>query len=354
MTFWVPTTFVWVASNGLYSPGFDVLERRAVEDEVDALHRPVEPVTIADVADQEAQVLPPGVPLALVELLGLVAPEDPHDAASRARASARRGGRRSSPNRRSRARDDPPACRGRRWSGLLVVVSAAPRPGVTMRDAVRRVPRPRVAGPGRTRRTRRDFSGVAAGGAPGSAGSSTRQDRRCGRRAERWAEPPVERERGAGSPPPGDAPAHPSVGPEGRAEHRPVARPCRRDELPPAPARGLEDELDQGLAGRDDLGRDRGEERADRRRTGARWPGRAGRAPSGPGRSGRSGRAARSRPRLIARRVAASAMSASTSSETARKTSGAMRAMSAARPADALVADVMVSTQWSGWGWVHS
>ena len=39
MTFWVPTTFVWVASNGLYSPGFDVLERGAVEDDVDALDR---------------------------------------------------------------------------------------------------------------------------------------------------------------------------------------------------------------------------------------------------------------------------------------------------------------------------
>src|SRR5688572_25230450 len=57
-----------------------MLQGGAVEDEVDALHRPMEPVTIADVADQEAEILPPGVPLALVELLGLVAPEDSHDA----------------------------------------------------------------------------------------------------------------------------------------------------------------------------------------------------------------------------------------------------------------------------------
>jgi hypothetical protein len=47
-----------------------------MEDEVDVLHGPLETVTIADVSDQETQVTPPGMPLALVELLGLVAAED--------------------------------------------------------------------------------------------------------------------------------------------------------------------------------------------------------------------------------------------------------------------------------------
>ena len=51
-----------------------------MEDEVDALHRPMETVAVADVADQEAQVAPPGMPLALVELLRLVAAEDADDA----------------------------------------------------------------------------------------------------------------------------------------------------------------------------------------------------------------------------------------------------------------------------------
>ena len=47
-----------------------------MEDEVDVLHGPLETVTIADVADQETEITPPGMPLALVELLGLVAAED--------------------------------------------------------------------------------------------------------------------------------------------------------------------------------------------------------------------------------------------------------------------------------------
>ena len=36
--------------------GLDVLEGGAVEDDVDPLDRPVEPVAVADVADQEADV----------------------------------------------------------------------------------------------------------------------------------------------------------------------------------------------------------------------------------------------------------------------------------------------------------
>ena len=41
-------------------------------------HGAQQPVAVADVADQEADV-PAAMPVALVELLGLVAPEDAHD-----------------------------------------------------------------------------------------------------------------------------------------------------------------------------------------------------------------------------------------------------------------------------------
>ena len=47
-----------------------------MEDEVDVLHGSKESVAVADVADQETQVAPPGMPLAVVELLRLVAAED--------------------------------------------------------------------------------------------------------------------------------------------------------------------------------------------------------------------------------------------------------------------------------------
>jgi hypothetical protein len=50
-----------------------------VEDDVDPVHRPVEPVAVADVADEEADVAPVLQPLALVELLRLVPAEDPDD-----------------------------------------------------------------------------------------------------------------------------------------------------------------------------------------------------------------------------------------------------------------------------------
>jgi len=55
-----------------------MLERGAVEDEVDALHRAAEAVPIADVTDEKSNVAPSGVPLTLVELLRLVAAEDTH------------------------------------------------------------------------------------------------------------------------------------------------------------------------------------------------------------------------------------------------------------------------------------
>jgi hypothetical protein len=50
-----------------------------VEDDVDAFHRPHEAIPIADIPDQEADVGQVPVALALVELLGLVASEDPDD-----------------------------------------------------------------------------------------------------------------------------------------------------------------------------------------------------------------------------------------------------------------------------------
>jgi hypothetical protein len=50
-----------------------------MEDRVDPVHRPEEAVAVADVADEEADVRPVLEPLALVELLRLVAAEDPDD-----------------------------------------------------------------------------------------------------------------------------------------------------------------------------------------------------------------------------------------------------------------------------------
>jgi hypothetical protein len=51
-----------------------------VEDEVDVLHRPLEAVAVADVADQKTEVVSPWMPLALVELLGLVSAKDADNA----------------------------------------------------------------------------------------------------------------------------------------------------------------------------------------------------------------------------------------------------------------------------------
>jgi hypothetical protein len=50
-----------------------------VEDGVDPLDRPEQAIAVAHVADQEADVPPRAVALPLVELLGLIAPEDAHD-----------------------------------------------------------------------------------------------------------------------------------------------------------------------------------------------------------------------------------------------------------------------------------
>jgi hypothetical protein len=48
-----------------------------VEDGVDPVHRPHEPVAVSDVPDEEPDVSPVAQPLALVELLRLVPSEDP-------------------------------------------------------------------------------------------------------------------------------------------------------------------------------------------------------------------------------------------------------------------------------------
>jgi hypothetical protein len=58
-----------------------------VEDRVDPVHRPDEAIAIADVADEEADVAAIDQPAALVELLGLVATEDPDDFGSRVQES---------------------------------------------------------------------------------------------------------------------------------------------------------------------------------------------------------------------------------------------------------------------------
>ena len=56
-----------------------MLQGSQVEDDVDALGGAQQPVAIPDVADEEAQVRPLAEEAALVELLRLVAPEDPND-----------------------------------------------------------------------------------------------------------------------------------------------------------------------------------------------------------------------------------------------------------------------------------
>jgi hypothetical protein len=50
-----------------------------MEDGVDPVHGPDEAIPVADVTDQEPDVAPIAEALALVELLRLVPPEDPHD-----------------------------------------------------------------------------------------------------------------------------------------------------------------------------------------------------------------------------------------------------------------------------------
>ena len=64
---------------GVVLAGLDVLQRSAMEDDVDVLRGAKQPVAIADVADEEPHVRPGPEPLALVELLGLVPAEDAHD-----------------------------------------------------------------------------------------------------------------------------------------------------------------------------------------------------------------------------------------------------------------------------------
>ena len=78
MTFWLPRTLVLTNSNGLYSRGVDLLERGGVDDVVDAVHGAVEPVQVADVADEPAQPRVVVEQLADLVLLELVAAEDDH------------------------------------------------------------------------------------------------------------------------------------------------------------------------------------------------------------------------------------------------------------------------------------
>ncbi len=50
-----------------------------MEHDIDVLGRPQEAVPVAHVTDEESHVRPRAKPLALVELLALIAPEHPHD-----------------------------------------------------------------------------------------------------------------------------------------------------------------------------------------------------------------------------------------------------------------------------------
>ena len=79
MTFWVPTTFVWVASNGLYSPDSTCLSA--------AQWKTTSMSSVARSRRSRSRMSPTRKrtsrrdrePLALVELLRLVAAEDPDD-----------------------------------------------------------------------------------------------------------------------------------------------------------------------------------------------------------------------------------------------------------------------------------
>ena len=86
MTFWVPVTFVWVASNGLYSPDSTCLSA--------AQWKTTSMPSQARSRRSRSRMSPirkrtssPTVAVALVELLGLVASEDAHDL--RVRAASR-------------------------------------------------------------------------------------------------------------------------------------------------------------------------------------------------------------------------------------------------------------------------
>ena len=58
---------------------FDMLERRAMEYDVDSFGRSQDSVPVADVSDEEADVSPVAILLALIELLGFVSAQDPDD-----------------------------------------------------------------------------------------------------------------------------------------------------------------------------------------------------------------------------------------------------------------------------------
>ena len=95
MTFWVPTMLVWVASNGLYSLDSTCLSAAQWKTTSMPSVARMQAVAVADVADQEADVATRSEPLALVELLRLVATEDADDRGVGLAGAARRGGHRS-------------------------------------------------------------------------------------------------------------------------------------------------------------------------------------------------------------------------------------------------------------------
>ncbi len=116
----------------------DVLERGAVEDDVDALRRPQQPVAVADVADQEAQVATRPDAAGAGRTASSRRGRRPGRRPSAPRAAARRAGRRSSRSRPSRAR----GARAAISMPSMVKPPVVVRPGRRGRDA-----RPRVDPP---------------------------------------------------------------------------------------------------------------------------------------------------------------------------------------------------------------
>ncbi len=96
-----------------------------MEDDVDVLGRADEPIAVADVADEEPHVAPRAELLALVELLGLVTTEDPHDRGVRLEHAFDE----TSPDRSRSPGDEHAAASERLWvqDGATSVVNAGTR-----------------------------------------------------------------------------------------------------------------------------------------------------------------------------------------------------------------------------------
>ena len=250
MTFWVPTTLVWVASNGLYSPDSTCLSA--------AQWKTRSMPSIARWSRSRSRMSPirkrrsrpPGMPLALVELLGLVAAEDAHDARLELQQPldeagadrARTAGHEHPPIRQLLERVDRSGLLDRSWQGP---VSSAGR----MR------PSPRVAypvAPERHRPSTPRLDSPSVGPSqphdqPASAGDQG-EDRRGERRADRRRDV-LDGDQRPDRPPPATAmtrprarPARPpraspssSVVPSGRA--RPSASPAARGRGGQGPSR---------------------------------------------------------------------------------------------------------------------